>query len=193
MNKEIEQQVVYLQAFLNIWLKNGPKSWDYKNQSKGPMVDLSGSKINADELCDMCIEYKRKGDYANAIGGMTKAMAAYYDSYKKIPIFYAKGLFKILMCANYFYFAFSFAGTVLSDIQTTSETIDKNDEMNFTEYYKNLFIVSMQVIDQCDFSNVSVIASNYSGNPNYSLVKTRKEIFDEFNLIRQHIKKVYNM
>lgn len=193
MDNETLQQFEYSRLMIGTWLKEGAKIWNFSYSNPVPTkVKLNGRFVDTKELSDYAIIAKRNGRYADALGAYLNTMSACVDSTGKIPIEYARGLFKVFVCINAFWFAYQIASTVYADIQQ-STNVDPQEEANFQSYFYLLMELSKAVIDRNDFSQVKPFCANYSGNAHYTLQASEQEIKAEFKGIRDSVRTIYGM
>lgn len=191
--EQLRVHLGYVSILLGKWLAAGPQIWDAtRNASYPSSVDIGDRRWGGEELSNYCIALKRRGDYAEAIGGYLQLVAASLSEYGKIPVFLMRGLWKVLICANAFSDAFALAGTILADLQN-SPSAAPEEIMCADDYWKGLARLSMQVIDNNDYSQVQAYCANFSGNPYYTLVQSRSEIHAEMAAVREKLRNVYRV
>ncbi len=107
----------------------------------------------------------------------------------KIPVIYAKGLFKVFICVNEFNLAYSLVSTVLADMQQNN--VDAQEINLYKQYFLSLVALAVEVADNNDFTHVKSFAANYSGSSNYTLVKSTDEIRENLKIIRERFRQFY--
>ena len=191
MDKVLLQQITYARTMMNLWFMDGENGWDFTSENPVPTdIIVNGRKLDTRELTKHAIELKRAGKYAEAIGSYLHAMAACKKVAGKIPVIYAKGLFKVLVCVNQFDIAFDLVSTVFADMQRSSN-VDMNEMGLFKNYFLELFVLARDVVDNNDFSQVRDYATNYSGSSFYTLVQCKGEIKEYLKKVRETCIRMY--
>lgn len=187
------QQLIYVDFFLSVWVQAGPEIWSFTNLNFDIVktnVKLNGRYVDSEELSNQAIDAKRSGNYAEAVGAYIQTMAAYKNEKGRIPVALARGLFKVLVCVNYFYRAYILVSTVYADMKQI-ENVDEYEVDLFKQYFLQLVSLAISVVKDNDFTQVAPFAENYSGSTNYVLQRTPSDIKKDMNRILENIRTVY--
>ena len=193
MDTKTKQQVIYANTLILMWVREGAELWSFsETKPVKTAVKIEGRYLNTDELADYAISLKRNGDYALAIGAYIRIMDAYKQETGKIPIQHVRGLLKVLLSVNCFDIAFCLVSTVCADMEQ-NQNVDNQEKKLFQKYFSELIFLSKMVVDNNDFSKVSIFAANYSGNVNYTLQRTLTEIKEDMIKIRKKVRSIYGI
>lgn len=191
MDQQLQMHLNLASLLLERWMVKGPQVWDATGRTLlASSVDINGTSWEGSELSSFCIELKRRGDYAGALGGYLQLAAACLEERGKIPTYVMRGMWKVLVCANAFALASSMAGTILADLQNDASAM-ATERLCFDDYWLGLVKLAVNVIDNNDDSGVQAYCANFSGNPFYTLVQSRSEIRSELSIVRERVRKVY--
>lgn len=182
MDKETQQQIIYIKTFLGQWLEEGPILWNCETFL--PInTDLfaNGRYLNTKELSDYAVQQKREKNYAVSLALYFKIISTYKIKTGEIPVDHIRGLYKVLLCVNELYFAFILASTVLSDMNKI-DRVDPEEYMFFQEYYSSMVNLAFG-----DYSilNIYSYIKNFSGDNTYELLKGEREIKKEIEMIKE--------
>lgn len=194
-SNEIEKQVNHAKVLFGKWLQDGSSVWDTNNSTRQNTHVAMDSKVNSTlisvvDLDGYCVQWKREGKYAEAISGYLRSLSACYNKYGKLPIGTMRGLIKVFISANEFLAAFGYSSTALADLQHIPYA-DQNEKQLFMRYWSDLAQLSIQIIDYNSFDNLEQWCANFSGNPNYKMIKTNQEVKKQMLEIRNHYREVY--
>ncbi len=193
MEQKIVEQISYLSVIMTEIFSQGPNVWNFNNSdSITTDVFVGGRYLNTDELSDMAIDAKRKGQYVDSIGTYCKILMTYRLKTGKIPSFIMKGIFKTLISANYFKLAFDILGTFLSDMQNNSSA-NTFEKKIYENYFLELTNLAIEVVDNERYCLIEPYAGNYSGNPCYRLFKSLFDTNKELLQVRDTIRDIYRM
>lgn len=192
--KAIQEQLNIAVMIMNLkWFPVGPQIWDATSTAPYPTrVDVDGRVWSGEDFNNLCIKWKNREDYVNAIGGYVRLLSAGLTENGKLPVFLVRGFFKTLVCANAFQTAYSLATTVLADIQK-DPAASPIEVFAFTTYWEELEKLAIKVIDNEDYSGIKGFCENYGDKSEYSLAKDYSEIHADMFLIRENIKAVYGI
>lgn len=184
MDQNVKQQLILLNlAFVPI-LSKGPSAWDFgMPDTISKIVEINGKRLNLEEASELAVEAKRKGMYDVSLATYDNIIIACKNNEMRIPTLYMKGLFKTLIAANCFQFAFQLISPLFADMQSSG--LADSAEINlFGSYWSSLLQLSIEVIDRSRYDLIRTYAANFSGNPYYELTKTVNEMLSEFEFIR---------
>lgn len=191
MDKQVLQQLLYANVIMNMWLQTGPNIWDYSDTAIFPTVTINGNRFNGEAVQDYAIECKRKGDYANAIGGYLQLLGASKEQFGKIPTVTAFSFFKTLVCANAFDMAYSLLSTLIADFQSTNNT-NKQLYVLMLTYWKNFNTFVTTAVEKNNYYVMENYAATMAGNNYYRLIRTVDEFKEEIKKIYDNYKSHYN-
>lgn len=191
MRKDVEQQLNYSVPILNLAFRQGVSVWDFSGSNPpGGQIDLNGKTFSYVDMCQLALECKRSGKYAEAIAGYVRVLSDCKISTGKIYISVMRSFIKVLFSINAFHYAFSIIGTTLADMQQASY-VNQQEFQLFMGYFQDLIELSKMVIDKNDFSAIQGYAANYSGSNNYQLFTPLEEIKEDFRKIRLEVRQMY--
>lgn len=168
--------------------------WNAKKDAPYPsLIEIDGTVWTGEDLSNLCISSKRNGLYSNSIGGYMHLFHAAINESGKIPVFLVRGFFKTLIAANAFWSAFSLASAVYADLQEADiDDVDLSEHFAFSTYWEELFNLSIDVIDNGAYASIERYCAKYSDNPNYCLVRSQQDIYEDISRIRETIRDVYD-
>lgn len=190
MDQELLQQANYARAIITLFLSKGSKIWNFANYYPVKTeVNYNGKLLDSDELGEYAIQSKRKGEYASAIGAYMHIMIACEKETGKIPVVYARGLFKVLVSANFFQLAFGLVTTICADMEHCFN-VNPTERQLFNKYFSQMRTLAIEAMDNNDFTYAKTVAADYSGSSySYTLCRSYSEIRDDLEWIREEIRK----
>jgi hypothetical protein len=191
---DLNMQLGFSSLLLDKWLRSGSRIWNAKKDAPYPsLIEIDGTVWTGEDLSNLCISSKRNGLYSNSIGGYMHLFHAAINESGKIPVFLVRGFFKTLIAANAFWSAFSLASAVYADLQEADiDDVDLSEHFAFSTYWEELFNLSIDVIDNGAYASIERYCAKYSDNPNYCLVRSQQDIYEDISRIRETIRDVYD-
>lgn len=191
---DLNMQLGFSSLLLDKWLRSGSRIWNAKKDAPYPsLIEIDGTVWTGEDLSNLCISSKRNGLYSNSIGGYMHLFHADINESGKIPVFLVRGFFKTLIAANAFWSAFSLASAVYADLQEADiDDVDLSEHFAFSTYWEELLNLSIDVIDNGAYASIERYCAKYSDNPNYCLVRSQQDIYEDISRIRETIRDVYD-
>ena len=179
--------ILKVDLFINSVLNN-KFIWNTDYPSQAPeYFDTSKGRVVCQDVLNYSISKKRMGDYDASIDSYIDFLELMNKGCGYVSPGIARGLFKSLMAANYYFYAYSLVKYLYNKM------LAKIPVENQMDYRMTLYYLSEDIrkIDSCinkainnSYSEILQITKEYSGNSLYTFVRSKDDIRKDFISIK---------